>query len=181
VRFTTGTEVQDIGYAIRNNANVLSMSMGGLPSNALADAVNLGYEKGLVMVTAAGNNYATRVGPLPYRKIVWPARYQRVIAACGLMADYEAYFGRKPRTMQGNFGPPSKMETAIGAYTPNTPWAKIDCPGVVDMDGAGTSSSTPSSQRRQLFGLLSTGTMSARFLNHGCALKPFVMPFFPAR
>jgi hypothetical protein len=45
--------------------------------------------------------------------------------------------------MQGNFGPPSKMDTAIGAYTPNTPWAKIDCPGVVDMDGAGTSSATP--------------------------------------
>jgi hypothetical protein len=59
------------------------------------------------------------------------------------MADYEAYFGLKPRTMQGNFGPPSKMDTAIGAYTPNTPWAKIDCPGVVDMDGAGTSSATP--------------------------------------
>jgi hypothetical protein len=84
-------------------------------------------------------------GPLPYRKIVWPARYRRVIAACGLMADYSAYFGlrRSPRTMQGNYGPDSKMDTALGAYTPNVPWAKIDCPGVVDMDGAGTSSATP--------------------------------------
>ena len=35
------------------------------------------------------------------------------------------------------------MKTALGAYTPNVPWAEIDCPNVVDMDGAGTSSATP--------------------------------------
>jgi hypothetical protein len=45
--------------------------------------------------------------------------------------------------MQGNHGPAAKMETAIGAYTPNVPWAKITCGKVVDMDGAGTSAATP--------------------------------------
>ena len=35
------------------------------------------------------------------------------------------------------------MATAVSAFTPNMPWAEIACPGVVDMDGAGTSSATP--------------------------------------
>ena len=46
-------------------------------------------------------------------------------------------------TMQGNYGPASKMKTALGAYTPNVPWAEIDCANIVDMDGAGTSAATP--------------------------------------
>ena len=35
------------------------------------------------------------------------------------------------------------MKTALGAYTPNVPWAEIDCSNIVDMDGAGTSAATP--------------------------------------
>ena len=34
------------------------MSMGGLPSSAWADAVNLAYDAGVVLVCAAGNSYA---------------------------------------------------------------------------------------------------------------------------
>ena len=45
--------------------------------------------------------------------------------------------------MQGNYGPDEKMKTALGAYTPNVPWAEIDCAKIVDMDGAGTSAATP--------------------------------------
>ncbi len=35
------------------------------------------------------------------------------------------------------------MKTALGAYTPNVPWAEIDCAKIVDMDGSGTSAATP--------------------------------------
>jgi hypothetical protein len=45
--------------------------------------------------------------------------------------------------MAGNYGPNSKMDTALAAYTPNMPWAEINCPTIVDMDGAGTSAATP--------------------------------------
>ena len=45
--------------------------------------------------------------------------------------------------MQGCFGPPAKMSTAITAYTPNTPWAILGCHGLITIDGAGTSSATP--------------------------------------
>ncbi|WP_448242998.1 S8 family serine peptidase [Pseudoxanthomonas mexicana] len=140
VRFTTGTLVQGFEYARQQDAHVLSMSMGGVSSQALVDAVNLAYEHGLVMVTAAGNNFAGRPTP---KSIVFPARLKRVLAACGVMADGRAYTGLKSGTMQGNHGPASKMDTALGAYTPNVPWAQIGCPSIVDMDGAGTSAATP--------------------------------------
>jgi hypothetical protein len=140
VRLTTGTMVQGFDYARAKGANVLSMSMGGLSSSALVDAINLAYDDGIVLVTAAGNNFANT--PMP-RSIVFPARYRRVIAACGLMADGRAYAGLGGVTMQGNYGPDSKMATALGAFTPNTPWAQIDCANIVDMDGSGTSAATP--------------------------------------
>jgi subtilisin family serine protease len=66
--------------------NVVSMSMGGLPSQAWADAINALYDAGVVVVAAAGNNYAN----LPTRFVVYPARFRRVIAACGVMADRSA-------------------------------------------------------------------------------------------
>ena len=140
VRFSTSTLVQGFDYARQRGAHVLSMSMGGLSSAALVDAVNLAYEHGVVMVTAAGNNYAYRPSP---KSIVFPARYQRVLAACGVMSDGRSYSGLASGTMQGNYGPDSKMATALGAFTPNVPWAEIDCGKIVDMDGAGTSAATP--------------------------------------
>ena len=140
VRFTTSTMVQGIDYARKNDAQILSMSMGGLSSEALVDAVNLAYDGGVVMVTAGGNSIAGVPTP---KSIVFPARLRRVLAACGLMADGRAYANLQAGTMQGNYGPASKMETALGAFTPNVPWAQIDCGKVVDMDGAGTSAATP--------------------------------------
>jgi len=144
VRFTTGTLVQGFAHALAQGADVLSMSMGGLASGALADVVNQCYEAGLVTVTAAGNNFAG----LPARSIVYPARYARVIAACGIMADYRPYASKpagplSPTTMAGCYGPAAKMATALAAFTPNIPWARIGCPNRVDEDGGGTSSATP--------------------------------------
>lgn len=140
VRFSTSTMVQGFQHALAMGAHVLTMSMGGLTSRALVDAVNLAYDAGLFMVTAAGNNYAKLPTP---KSIVFPARYRRVLAACGVMADGRAYADLDFRTMQGNYGPHSKMETALGGYTPNVPWAEFGCQNIVSMDGAGTSSATP--------------------------------------
>jgi subtilisin family serine protease len=119
--------------------HVVSMSMGGLPSQAWADATNALYEAGVVVVTAAGNNY----GNLPTRFVVYPARFGRVIAACGVMANGSPYANLPPKRMAGNYGPKSKMLTAIAAYTPNVPWARFGEPTVADFDGNGTSAVTP--------------------------------------
>ncbi|SFN68017.1 S8 family serine peptidase [Dokdonella immobilis] len=119
--------------------DVVTMSMGGLASRAWADAINALYDLGVFVVTASGNNFAN----IPTRFVVFPARFRRVVAACGVMADQAPYadlgFGR----MAGNYGPKRKMTTALAAYTPNVPWARFGCPSKARLSGAGTSSATP--------------------------------------
>lgn len=139
VHFSTSSVAAAIDAARTLKADVISMSMGGLPSAAWADAVNAAYDAGIVIVCAAGNNY----GGFPTPSIVYPARFQRVIAACGVMANDQPYFNLPPFVMQGCVGPRSKMATALAAYTPNVPWARWGCTATVDLDGAGTSSATP--------------------------------------
>jgi hypothetical protein len=142
----TSAFVEALDYLIAPNGDaslridVVSMSMGGLASRAWADVVNRAYEAGICLVTAAGNNY---VGTP--QTIVYPARFRRVIAACGVMAKGQPYVRSEVplQRMAGNYGPESKMDTALAAYTPNMPWAEINCPQIVDMDGQGTSAATP--------------------------------------
>ncbi len=119
--------------------DVITMSMGGIASQAWAEAVNALYDEGVFIVTAAGNNY----GNLPTRNIVFPARFNRVVAAAGVMADRKPYADLGPGKMAGNYGPPSKMETTIAAFTPNTGWARKGCAEIIDWNGSGTSSATP--------------------------------------
>src|SRR5690349_4074521 len=129
------------GLAKKPNSpvHVITMSMGGLASQAWADAVNALYELGVFIVTAAGNNF----GNFPTHNIVYPARFKRVVAACGVMADGKPYADLSLKTMAGNYGPDSKMSTALSGYSPNTPWARIGCSQLVDRNGQGTSSATP--------------------------------------
>ena len=138
VHFWTSTVARGIDYARDIGADVLSMSMGGLPSAAWADAVNAAYDAGVVLVCASGNSF----GGLPTSLVVYPARFNRVIAACGIMAQGHPYYGLGG-PMEGCVGPASKMCTAMAAYTPNIPWLRLGCRDVVDMDGAGTSAATP--------------------------------------
>jgi hypothetical protein len=139
IHFCSSSMVQGIEYAARIGAQVVSISMGGVPAKAWARAVNDAYEVGVTIVAAAGNNFAG----FPTRSLVYPARFHRVIAVCGATARKEPYYRKGHLGMQGNFGPEGKMETALAAYTPNTPWAEIGCGDVIDLDGSGTSAATP--------------------------------------
>jgi hypothetical protein len=149
VQLTTKNVALGINYAADLCANeatrihVLSMSMGGVASAAWADAVNKAYEAGIVFVAAAGNNFSANMFGFPTRQIVYPARFGRVIAACGVMANGQPYDGLPAGTMQGNWGPATKMATALAAYTPNIAWAMWGCAELVRMSGAGTSAATP--------------------------------------
>ena len=118
--------------------HVVSMSMGGVPSQLWADIINAAYDAGITVVTAAGNNF----NGLPTRKLVYPARFNRVIAACGVTYDYAPYFIKKLGEMQGNWGPKKDMKKALAAFTPNTPWAMMKRK-TISFSGAGTSSATP--------------------------------------
>lgn len=123
--------------------HIITMSMGGAASNDWADAVNAAYEKGIFIVSAAGNN----MGGCTPRVLVYPARFNRVVAACGVTHDLKPYFKTSNflhfNKMQGNYGPEDLMNTAIAAFTPNVPWARYDCGAIVSIAGAGTSSATP--------------------------------------
>ena len=122
-----------------NPFHVLSMSMGGVAAKSWADVVNDAYDRGIVLVTAAGNNF----NGVPTRYLVYPARFNRVLAACGVTYDHQPYFIKKVGEMQGNWGPLELMDTAISAFTPNTPWAIMGCRDTISFSGAGTSSATP--------------------------------------
>jgi hypothetical protein len=140
IHFLTSSMARGIEYAIEAGCDVVSVSMGGVPARAWATAVNRAYEAGVAIFAAAGN----RIGISPPVSIVYPARFNRVTAVCGVMADRKPYY--RPglhRLMQGCFGPPGKMVTALAAYTPNMPWAVLGCSGLITHDGAGTSSATP--------------------------------------
>jgi len=148
VHFFSSTMARGITYALAPDpwspesadpCDVISISMGGAPSEAWVDAVNAVYDAGIVLVAAAGNNY----DGLPVRSVVWPARFRRAFPVCGATFDERGYVTNERSVMQGNFGPGHVMRRAIAAYTPNTTWARWRQPDVIDLDGAGTSSATP--------------------------------------
>ncbi len=141
ILFKSSAFVKALKYATDIKCDVLSMSMGGVASKAWADAVNDAYDKGLVMVTAAGNN----IGKKPTVRVVYPARFHRVICACGITYDNTPYYkyGLLSTKMQGNWGPPSVMTSAIASYTPNISWAQLNGGDAISLAGGGTSSATP--------------------------------------
>jgi hypothetical protein len=139
VLFRTSAFAAALHYAVDIGCDVGTMSMGGLPSKSWKEEVDRAYLAGFCLVAAAGNNS----NGLPTRHVVYPSRYGRVITACGVMADGRPYAGLEGFTMEGNFGPSSVMGSALGAYTPNIPWAKFGCPELVRLNGEGTSSATP--------------------------------------
>jgi len=136
----TSALAQAFRYAADHQCDVLSLSMGGLPSHVWAEEAYNAYMKGVCIVAAAGNN----VNGAPARSLVYPARFQFVIAVCGAMADGTPYHNLKWTALEGNYGPKSRMESAITSYTPNIPWPRFQCGGsVIRLDGEGTSAATP--------------------------------------
>ena len=143
VLFKASSFARAIQYLIDLNnsgtrVHAVSMSMGGVPSQLWADIINAAYDAGITVVTASGNNF----NGLPTRKLVYPARFARVISACGVTYDYTPYFHKKLGEMQGNWGPQKNMGKALAAFTPNTPWAMMNRK-TISFSGAGTSSATP--------------------------------------
>ena len=129
-----------IRYAADHGCQIVSISMGGIPTREWAEAVNYAYDRGVTIFAAAGN----RIGGSPPATLVYPARFRRVVGVCGFTADKKPYYlDGWHFKMHGSFGPESVMGEAMAAYTPNIPWAAMGCGELVNPDGAGTSSATP--------------------------------------
>jgi subtilisin family serine protease len=154
--FNANDVARGIEYAIEAGCEVITMSMAGYPTRRVAQAVNKAYEAGVVVVTAAGNNWVKGISKLTPKAVMYPARFDRVIAACGVCYNEKPYdFAANEEemklrseggdTMQGNWGPEKAMKTALAAYTPNLAWANINPNAKYRFlrTGGGTSSATP--------------------------------------
>lgn len=140
-----------LSYAIETGCEVVTMSMAGKPSNRMARAVNKAYEAGIVIVSAASNCWYKGTGNLLPKCVMYPAAFERVIAATGAMYNHQPYDvdflqpgserAISTQYMQGSWGPASRMTKALAAYTPNTPWASTKHKFL--RSGGGTSSATP--------------------------------------
>ncbi len=154
--FNANDVARGIEYAIEMGCEVITMSMAGYPTRRVAKVVNKAYEAGVTVVTAAGNNWINGIKKLTPKAVMYPARFDRVIAACGVCYNEKPYdFAANKEemslrseggeTMQGNWGPERAMRTALGAYTPNLAWANNNPENKYQFSrtGGGTSSATP--------------------------------------
>ncbi|MEN8194015.1 MAG: S8 family serine peptidase, partial [Bacteroidota bacterium] len=149
-----------VNYAIDQGCDVITMSMAGLPSKVMAKAVNRAYEAGVVIVSAASNCFSKGAGILMPKRTLYPARYNRVIAAVGATVNDKPYLVRfhdddesndraaGGRFMQTCYGPATALETSLAAYTPNISWfnkieEKDNKTYYFVKSGGGTSSATP--------------------------------------
>lgn len=148
----TSSFVDALEYAISEGCEVISMSMAGAPTKAWANMVNKAYDAGITIVTAAGNSWFEGPKKALPKTVLYPARWDRVIAATGVAYDNLPYVlkariqtkSEGGETMQGNFGPEDVMTHALAAYTPNVFWATMNEVGkYFRLDGGGTSSATP--------------------------------------
>lgn len=151
--FNANDVADGIDYAVDHGCEVITMSMAGYPTRRVAEAVNRAYDNGVIIVTAAGNNFKNGIARLTPKAVLYPARFERVIAATGACYNHEPYDldinewyrsrSEGGELMQGNWGPNSAMQHAVAAYTPNVAWASQDPEFPFLRSGGGTSSATP--------------------------------------
>jgi len=73
-----------INLATDAGCHVISMSMGGLPSKVLHQAVRRAVDNGVIVCSAAGNYFgASDLFPI----VVWPAAYREVVAVAASNVD----------------------------------------------------------------------------------------------
>lgn len=73
-----------IEFAVDQGAHVISMSLGGVPSRRLHQAIRYAERRGVIVCAAAGNQV---------RFVVWPANYAEVVACAACNADRKPWRG----------------------------------------------------------------------------------------
>ncbi len=145
---------EGIRTAVDRRADVISLSNGGLPSFAWADQVNYAYHNGAAIFAASGDYVnLLNIFQTP-RRVVYPAAFSRVMCVPAATSNYKSY-GEIPSFwsflrfqdwlsyfVRGSYGPSFMMDNAVCGFSPNVLWVG-DSTNAIDLDGAGTSSSTP--------------------------------------
>ena len=146
IHLYTANVAEGLKYALSapgGPCQVVSLSHGGLPSTTWAAAVNALYEAGVVVVAASGDSYSATVADIATHFTVYPSAFYRVVTATGVMFDNTPYTSHHLGALQGCWGPDAVMKKALAAYTPNVAWMSFKSAHGWDMDGGGTSASTP--------------------------------------
>ena len=84
VVFDHGRVAAAVEYARRKHAQVITMSLGGAWSSALRAAIGRAIADGIIVMAAAGNCVGF---------VVWPARYEEVIAVAGYNIKDQPWIG----------------------------------------------------------------------------------------
>lgn len=82
--FNTAPVAVAVAHAVRTGCHVVSMSLGGIAGRALHAAIKQAVEQDVIVVAAAGNCVGL---------VVWPARYDEVIAVGGTGPDNKPWRG----------------------------------------------------------------------------------------
>ncbi len=132
-----------LGTEQRAPCDVVSLSHGGLPSKAWVHEINRLYDAGIVVAAASGDSFYAVVLDIATHFTVYPSAWWRVITVTGETFSKGPYTTDHFAVMQGCWGPNALMRKSLGAYTPNVPWMGLGNTMAWDMDGGGTSASTP--------------------------------------
>lgn len=112
-----------VEYARKKGAHVITMSLGGAWSSALRAAIDRAIADGVIVLAAAGNCV---------RMVVWPARYEEVIAVAGFNIADQPWKG----TCRGE----AVDITAPGEFVPRANRAAVNGGSPTDVRGGqGTS------------------------------------------
>jgi hypothetical protein len=84
VRLSQIKVAQAIDHAVNNGAHVITMSLGGVASLSLWQALSRAVDAGVIVLAAAGNCV---------RLVVWPARYEKCIAVAGVDSGDRRWVG----------------------------------------------------------------------------------------
>jgi hypothetical protein len=82
--FNASPVARAIEHATRTRCDVITMSLGGVPSRAMRAACRAAIDAGVIVLAAAGNCV---------RLVVYPARYPEVIAVAGVNVDDVPWVG----------------------------------------------------------------------------------------
>jgi subtilisin family serine protease len=82
--FNQSNVARAIDHARRNGAHVITMSLGGVFSDALHSALRKAVQANIIVVAAAGNCVPS---------VVWPARYEEAIAVGGINERFKPWRG----------------------------------------------------------------------------------------
>ena len=137
--FDHGRVAAAVEYARRKHANVITMSLGGAWSSALRTAIGKAIADGIIVMAAAGNCVGF---------VVWPARYEEVIAVAG--------YNIKDKPWKGSCSGDAVDITAPGEFVPRANRAPQNEGSATDVRGGqGTS-----------FAVALTAGVAALWLSH---------------